>query len=209
MKSLDSFQLFVITSSENFLNEEKYLSEFFDLGASGIYLRKERFSNEYLTSIFNSVKSEYHSKIFIPFSAYNQSFFQKFNPIIHFKEKDRNSENLDVVPSGAFLSTSIHDLSNWEKLSEKFRFAIYSPVYESISKVNYKPKISFDRLASKIKKHKSAGKILPQLIALGGINERNVSNLKDVGFDGAALLGSIWKSADPSKAFEKIKLMLD
>jgi thiamine-phosphate pyrophosphorylase len=208
MNSLNPFQLFVITSSENFLDEEKYLTQFFDLGASGVYIRKDCFSAEYLTTAFNSIKSEYYSKIFIPFSVNNVSFFQKFNPVIHFKEKDRTSENLSMIPSGTVLSTSIHDIDNWGKLSEKFHFAFYSPVYESISKMNYKPKIAFERLPTKIKKQKNSGKILPKLIALGGINERNVSILKDVGFDGAAMLGSIWKSADPAKAFEKIKLML-
>jgi thiamine-phosphate pyrophosphorylase len=200
-----SFQLFIFTQSENFKDEEKYISQLLELGASGIYLRKNNYSAEYIFNIFKKVDRKFHQKIIIPFSFYDENNLKEFNSIIHFKEKERTSANFCKVPVDAVLSTSIHDLSEWKILSDKFKYVFYSPVFESISKLNYKPKVSLEKLSVQIKKYRSTQKKLPQLIALGGINESNILQIKDADFDGAALLGSIWKSDNPLNVFEKIK----
>jgi len=44
------------------------------------------------------------------------------------------------------------------------------------------------------------------LIGLGGISEETIATVKKSGFDGAALLGAVWTSKDPIRAFEGIYL---
>ena len=205
MKTDNSFQLFVITQPEILKGEEKYITQLFELAANGIYIRKENYSEAYIFNILKKVDSKFHHKLIIPFSFYDENNFKECNSIIHFKEKERTIENLSKVPTEAVLSTSIHDLNEWKKLADKFKIIFYSPVFESISKPNYKPKISLKNLSVQIE---NRGSRIENLIALGGINEQNILQVKDAGFDGAALLGSIWKSDEPIDAFKKIKAVL-
>jgi len=200
-----SFQLFVITQPENFKDEEKFISQLLELGASGIYLRKANYSSTYISGILKSIDTKFHHKLIIPFSFYDENGFQNIESIIHFKEKERTAENLSKVPNDAILSTSIHDLNELEILADKFKIVFYSPVFESISKPNYKPKISLVELTKNLKPQTSN---LKQLIALGGINESNILQIKNAGFNGAALLGYIWKDDEPIKNFKKIKMII-
>jgi len=204
----NSFQLFVFTQPEIFKDEKKFISQVFELGSSGIYLRKEK-NSAYISSIFKNVNRKFHHKLIIPLSFYDENGFQKIKSIIHFKEKERTTLNLLKVPSDVGLSTSIHDLSEWSMLSDRFKLIFYSPVFESISKPNYKPKISLEELSLQIEKYRSTKEKLPQLIALGGINERNILQIKDAGFDGAALFGAMWNSLNPVNEFRKIKMIFD
>jgi thiamine-phosphate pyrophosphorylase len=200
-----SFQLFVITQPDNFKDEESFISQLLESGVSGIYLRKTNYSSAYISDILKSVDTKFHHKLIIPFSFYDENSFQNIKSIIHFKEKERTKDNFFKVPTDTILSTSIHDLNEWELLAHRFKIVFYSPVFESISKPNYKPKISLEELTTN---HKPQTTNFKQLIALGGINEQNILQVKDAGFNGAALLGSIWKSDKPIENFKKIKMII-
>ena len=49
----------------------------------------------------------------------------------------------------------------------------------------------------------STNKTRPKIYALGGIRRKKISTLKKTGFDGFALLGSVWGHSDPVNAFRK------
>ncbi len=44
-----------------------------------------------------------------------------------------------------------------------------------------------------------------KVIALGGVNIEKIEQVMDMGFDGMALLGGIWKSGNPIAQFKNIK----
>ena len=46
------------------------------------------------------------------------------------------------------------------------------------------------------------------IIGLGGINEGNIAWVEECGFDGAAVLGSVWQQDDPIATFERIVSMV-
>lgn len=94
------------------------------------------------------------------------------------------------------LSTSVHDLQTLQQLPSQFSYAFFSPVFDSISKQQYKGVVGEDFCLTDEQKPL-------QVIALGGIDADNVSKLVAMNFDGAALLGSIWN--EPEKAVENFK----
>ena len=47
----------------------------------------------------------------------------------------------------------------------------------------------------------------PSVFALGGIRKKKIKRLSEVGFDGVALLGSIWGSRDPLRALNEFLKM--
>jgi thiamine-phosphate pyrophosphorylase len=110
---------------------------------------------------------------------------------LHFSEKDRieiGDEKLEKLHAlGFILSTSVHSVEDFQSLNSVFEYAFISPVFDSISKENYKA-VSFD--LNGVRKD-------IKLIALGGITIGNYNEALNLGFDGVAFLGGVWKQENP------------
>lgn len=197
------FDLIIITSPGNFTNETGLINLFLDSGVKAVYLRKEIYPDEFLSRSFDEIKQEYHHKIILPSFAVNDLILKNYNPIIHIKEKDRANFSPEKFPADTLLSTPIHDVSQLKKNSDSYQYLFYSPVFGSISKPDYKPKLSIEELTSALLKFKLRAQ-RPRLIALGGISNGNIKRVIEAGFDGAALLGAIWNEEDPLENFYRI-----
>jgi thiamine-phosphate pyrophosphorylase len=117
----------------------------------------------------------------------------------HFSEKERKS---NLAQPARFSkpcrskSTSTHSIENFNSLENEFEYAFLSPVFKSISKENYLPeKDLFEEIKSR-KNHQT------KLVALGGIDSKNIQEVLENDFDDVALLGSIWKNENPLKQFK-------
>jgi thiamine-phosphate pyrophosphorylase len=122
---------------------------------------------------------------------------------IHLPEKVRTEEGIKEVIRAAkkkklSVSTSVHSLTSLKECNQ-YDYVFLSPVFDSISKEGYKATISLTEFSDLRKELKS------QVIALGGIDESTILKIKETGFDGAALHGVIWESANEAAAnFSKI-----
>ena len=96
---------------------------------------------------------------------------------------------------------SAHSFEELKKMENR-EIALLGPVFDSISKHGYKSKFSKDELKAGIAEWREFSKT--KVYALGGIDEENISELEELGFDGAAVLGGAWNYADPVGAFERI-----
>ncbi len=112
---------------------------------------------------------------------------------LHFSENERleiGDEKLEKLHSyGFILSTSVHSVEDFQKLNDVFEYAFLSPVFDSISKENYKA-VSFD--LNNVRKD-------IKLIALGGITVENYNDALNLGFGGVAFLGGVWKQENPNE----------
>ncbi len=102
---------------------------------------------------------------------------------------------------GYRYSVSCHTI---EELVEVHRmgFAQYqfiSPIFDSISKQGYSPSIDFEQLRSYLSQARST-----KTVALGGIDKCNTPQVKDLGFDGIALLGAVWNSDSGVENYQNI-----
>ncbi len=66
-------------------------------------------------------------------------------------------------------------------------YVFLSPIFDSISKRGYQAAFSPDTLISCLKSRHPF-----DIVALGGISAGNIGEVRQWGFDGAALLGSLW-----------------
>ncbi|SEJ13730.1 thiamine-phosphate pyrophosphorylase [Dyadobacter sp. SG02] len=114
---------------------------------------------------------------------------------LHFTESNRLAQRADTFEglkrNGFKISTSIHNPADVEKLSHCFDYAFLGPVFDSISKKNYKAALTGD---SSLNRFNFPGK----LIALGGIDDTRLDLVASLGFDGVAVLGAIW--TEPANA---------
>jgi thiamine-phosphate pyrophosphorylase len=100
-------------------------------------------------------------------------------------------------------------LSELINLQDRLDYAFFGPVYHSISKKGYTPKISLNEIFTFF----NSGKLkqlpkVPKIYALGGIRKKKIKKLSEIGFNGVALLGSVWGSRDPLRAMNEF-LKLD
>jgi thiamine-phosphate pyrophosphorylase len=97
------------------------------------------------------------------------------------------------------ISTSFHDLGGLLKSTTNYSYVFLSPIFDSISKLGYKNRFNSETLLAAIKKSQY------ELIALGGVDEQHIQQVKDMGFAGCAVLGSVWMSGNPVEKFKTIQ----
>lgn len=189
-------QLILISPPKMHTNELDLLHQCFNLGLKCYHLRKPAFSLNDMAEYLREIDEKYINKVVL--HSHHQ-LKEDFNlKGIHFREPDRKQflRKLKAEQEGftqelqqsqkLTLSSSIHSLEDLKTESDYFDYVFLSPVFESISKQGYKPKIKWE--VSTIKEE-----VKPQLIALGGIEEDKILEVKKLGFEGVAVLGAVWK----------------
>jgi thiamine-phosphate pyrophosphorylase len=170
--------------------EIEMLSRFFDAGLMRYHLRKPDWTADELSEFLDQVPVQYLRKIVVHRCP---SLLNDF-PLAGYHHRSTESL-LDVEGS---CSRSLHLISELKNLESSLDYAFFGPVYHSISKKGYTPKISLSEIFAFF----NSGKLnelvkVPKIYALGGIRRKKLKKLADIGFYGVALLGSVWGSPDP------------
>lgn len=185
--------LIVISASDFRSGETQIVNQLFKAGLDLFHIRKYGAGEESLLKWIDDIAAEYRSKLVLHHDhEWGKSLGLKR---FHYSERDRKSweeANWIGVNSEMSYSTSVHSIEEYNELPDHFSYAFLSPVFDSISKTDYKA-VTFD-LDKRVKKE-------TKLIGLGGIRAENIQEAIQMGFDGAALLGAIWNSNDPLESF--------
>lgn len=153
------------------------------------HLRKPKATTEEYERFVKSVPSSLYSQIFLH-SAYHLAEDDEFAGL-HFSTSKR--ELASCYSNATSKSTSCHSIEEVRALNSDFRRCFLSPIFNSISKPGYASEFDQDLLVDFLKEQD-----VIQCIALGGVCAENISELKAMGFSGAAVLGTIWGNK-PSK----------
>ncbi|MEH0156953.1 thiamine phosphate synthase [Limibacter armeniacum] len=184
-------KLILISSPDNIENETQLLTDFFHNGLEILHLRKPSFINDDYRNYLKRVPEKYHSRIML---HGGHPLKDEFNIRgIHYSEKKRPIVINKV--SGIIQSTSFHQLQQLETANPILDYAFISPVFDSISKSGYQKAFEINKLQHAINKAP-----IP-IVALGGITPGRIPELKSIGVMGVAVLGAIWMSDTPIKAF--------
>ncbi|WP_027378860.1 thiamine phosphate synthase [Chryseobacterium daeguense] len=188
--------IIVITPEERIQNEAEIINELFQEGLDLLHIRKYFINSEEMTDFIQKIDSRFHHQLVLH-SHYHLA--KNFNiSRFHFREIDRQN-NLHKSFTYKTISTSVHDIETYNELSENWEYAFISPIFQSISKKGYGEN---SMILNDIKKRTHSN---VKLIALGGINEKNISEVFDKDVDGVALLGAIWESDEPLNVFKKCR----
>lgn len=180
--------------------EAKGINELFEAGMGVFHLRKPDWSFEETAKLISNIDSKYHTQIAIHHHHYLSKEFDIRR--LHFTESHRKNTDakqiIHLKASGFILSTSAHNQEDLNLLNN-FKYTFFGPVFDSISKKDYKSKVSKDfKLANHL--------INTKVIALGGINQSNINCVKSMSFHGVAVLGAIWENEAIERAsiFERL-----
>jgi thiamine-phosphate pyrophosphorylase len=190
--------LIVFTSENHVDNEGFWLNELFDHGLETLHVRKPKFTREAYQNLLQEIRPEYHHKIMI---HQNHEFCLEMGlKGIHIPEYSRKmmSSILDNYVNGFqsknySVSSSFHNLKAVEQSDSSLDYYVLSPVFSSISKSNYLGK-EFD-----------VHHISKSIIGLGGIQSNNISQVQNLGYNGIAVLGSIWQSKNPLQNYIELQ----
>jgi thiamine-phosphate pyrophosphorylase len=191
----------LISNSTITTNEVELIKLFLANDKNLFHLRRYEISELEVVDFLNSFSEEERKQIVLNHHHFLASEFGVNR--LHFSENDRieiGDEKLEKLHSlGFILSTSVHTIEDFQKLSSVFEYAFISPVFDSISKENYKA-VSFD--LNDVRKD-------IKLIALGGITVQNYNDALNLGFDGVAFLGGVWKQEYPLTSINQLISLLE
>ncbi|GAA5099352.1 thiamine phosphate synthase [Chryseobacterium ginsengisoli] len=188
--------ILVITPEETIQNETELINELFQEGLDLLHIRKPFINSEGMTDFIQKIDSEFHHRLVL-YSHYDLVKNFKISRF-HFREIDRQN-GLFKTFTDKIISTSVHDIEIFNELNEDWEYSFISPVFPSISKKGYGKNST---ILNEIKKRENPN---VKLIALGGINEKNINKVFESGADGVALLGAIWESDKPLNVFRKCR----
>jgi thiamine-phosphate pyrophosphorylase len=192
--------LIVISNPTPITTEATLINQLFDEGLSVFHLRKPDSSSQELVLLLQEINPAHYTKIALHSHHYlAKSFGIKRLHYTQASRKQLTDFNLSEQNTDYILSTSVHSINEYNELASRFDYAFISPVFDSISKTDYKAQ-AFDLSSKK--------DLAIKLIALGGVKEYNCQKAFEMGFDGVALLGSIWESDDKIKCFKNISRRL-
>src|SRR5215217_3134474 len=173
--------LIVISEPICFTTESRMINMLFDAGLSVFHLRKPSIGLSEHKKLISEIKEKYHDRIALHQFHYLHQVFPLIKRL-HYPEQLRktiSNEEFDQL-KGYTLSTSIHQLNDLEKLNG-FDYTFYGPVFNSISKLGYTG-LSKANLMLPDQNRKT------KIIGLGGITHQNILEIKQLGFDGTAVL---------------------
>lgn len=185
--------IIIVAPEKNKHNESSLINQLFDKGLNLFHIRKYTFDDPSMLAYIECIEPAYRKKLVLH-SHYHLA--EKMGIIrLHINEVWREREKYLPYLSQYTLSTSVHSIEVYNKLSAIWDYAFFSPVYPSISKKGYG--LKDHKLVDIRKKSNSSVK----LIGLGGVDENNFRQLREAGAEGAALVGAIWQNQNPLKSF--------
>ncbi|UTW66207.1 thiamine phosphate synthase [bacterium SCSIO 12643] len=189
--------LIVVTSEHHIPNETNWINQMFQNGLKYLHLRKPGYSMEAYQDLIEQIESQYHRKIMI--HEYHELCIQYGLRGIHIPDRTKSEiadfdQYVNTYYAQDFVvSSSFHDVTSIQTFQTHLDYYILSPVFDSISKNGYSGK--------QFNVHRQDRLI----VGLGGIHPDNIAQTLKLGYDGVAVLGSIWQATNPLQSFQNIQ----
>jgi thiamine-phosphate pyrophosphorylase len=202
-------KIILISNPVDIEKEHDLINALFEEGLDYFHLRKPETSLEEMELFIKKIKPAFVKKISIH-SHFN--LLKKYNiGGIHFPEEMLNDIETKEITKlaqkrGIKTSTSVHSTSDLKGI-KIYDYVFLSPVFDSISKEAYKA-MNEATLQNILHQLKISAKL--EIIALGGIDSTKIPKVIELGFDGIALHGTIWKNPDKAiETFNSIKTRIE
>lgn len=197
------FRLVLLTAPTEVADEPRLLTELLAGGLERLHLRKPNWPAAQLEALIWALPPQFHGRLVL--HGHPQLVHAYKLGGLHLTGIQRVvATRRPALLPGQTLSTSFHALAEIARHRRHYDYVFLSPIFDSISKEGYAR--AFDLPAVQVFLQKLArrpGYRLP-VFALGGIDSQNVSLVRQAGFAGAAVLGAVWGSADPVRAFRQV-----
>lgn len=186
-------KLILISAEEGIEHELETVNSLFKEGLEYFHLRKPKMTALELKSYLDGIDEQFHSKIVLHQHYELIKDYQLLG--LHYKSGQWSlfDKNADFQQSASFHSEG--ELIN---NSYDFAYRFLSPVFDSISKQNYKSAFRQEELIRLKQK-------FPKLVPLGGIHKGVVTALKKLEFNFVGVCGTIWNTKNLKNRLRQFK----
>lgn len=185
----------VITSPDYLSGEESVIARLLDGGVDVVHIRKPSGDIVKYRRLLDALPRKYHKRIVL---HEHFELFRDYDILgIHLNRRCKD------IPKGfcGQVSCSCHSFGELQNISTLIDYAFLSPIFNSISKQGYNANFTDEELCAAAEK----GVINSKVIALGGVEKRNIDLLKRYHFGGFAMLGDIWQRTNDNDFNEYLK----
>lgn len=179
-------KLIVVTTPTFFVEEDKIITTLFEEGLDILHLRKPETPAMYSERLLTLIPEKYHKRIVTHEHFYLKEEFNLMG--IHLNSRNPKEPH----DYSGHISCSCHSVEEVKNKKHFYDYLFMSPVYDCISKEGYPSAYTVEELRQASKEKIIDNKVM----ALGGINENNIPEIKGFGFGGAVVLGDLWNKFD-------------
>lgn len=184
-----------ITSPDFISGEAIFIDKLFLQGLDLLHIRKPDASLEAYKRLLLQIPKHWYSRIVL-----HEHFALAEEFGLHGIHLNRRCSQVPDSFCGS-ISCSCHTLEEVKKQKDSKDYVFLSPIFDSISKVEYHAAFS----PTSLKQAAVENVIDEKVIALGGITAKNIPLVKEWHFGGVAFLGDIWKRMSDPQVDEYLK----
>ena len=188
----------VISSPTTVTDEAGIINVLFEEGLEILHVRKPDTEVDELRALIEKIHSKYHHQIALHqhHEIANDYGIKRWH-IPEIKRNEMSEESLAALSEdNNILSTSIHQIEAYDILPASFEYTFFGPVFNSISKRGYTSVLP-DSFIFPVQRGNQ------KVIAIGGVDATNIQQVKQMQFNGAAVLGTIWQK--PRESIQQFK----
>jgi thiamine-phosphate pyrophosphorylase len=191
----------VISTPDIYPDEHEILERLFASGLSRFHLRKSRFSWRELREWVEAVPDELRSKIVV----HAQPGLAREYALggLHLRAGQRAPVEWPAEIPLSYACSNFEDLAD----ARSPAYATIGPVFATENHRSRDRDSSPQRTPEEYAEILTAWKKRPDacpLLALGGITSDNIHHVRTLGFDGFAVVGSVWDADNPVAGFEAL-----
>lgn len=189
-------QLVVLSAEHAVKDEATLINRLFEAGMEVFHLRKKTMDEKALATLLEAIDARHHPAIALHQHHRLAAVFGTRR--LHFPVQQRlaaaTAELHKLQAAGFRLSTSVHSIAALQQLPPVFAYTFLGPVFDSLSKQDYQGRFS-ENFCLRNEQKTTA------VVALGGITAARIEQVRQMNFDGVAVLGALWNH--PAEAPEQ------
>ena len=182
----EKMKLIAITTPTFFVEEDQIITALFEEGLDILHLRKPETAPMYSERLLTLIPAKYHKRIVVHDHFYLQEEFGLMG--VHLSERNPNEPH----DFSGHLTTSCTSLEELRSKKRYYDYTILYPVFDGISPSAMPAGFTPEELQAASRSHL----IDSHVVALGGICEEHIRQVKKLGFGGAVLMGDLWRRFD-------------
>ena len=195
----------MISNANDLDGENSMVEAMLDNGMDFFHVRKPYFSRNDLRCYIERFQPHYLKKLVV--HSYHTLALEMGLAGIHISNRHRKEpfktwlriRKMKFRKPGLKYTIAIHSIPEVKSRLIRYNYLILSPVFDSITKKNYKSTFVNGDLKKMLERTKR------NVYALGGVDVDKIQMVKELGFKGVALMGAIWQNSDPVNKFIEIK----
>lgn len=202
-------KVIVVSYPGMFEGEHDILTQLFEEGLANFHVLKPNLSPKHLKEYLEAIPKKFRKRVILH-GYQNKDLVKTFKlKGLHINSGERRQQFftatrvsiLKLSCPGIHLSTTYHSLKNVKNAPFYYDYVSLDNIFRSQSREVFKSHYDWTEIENTLH-HQSNNK---RIMARGGVTEKKLPMLRNLGFSGVFVKSAIWEAANPVEAFKSMK----